>query len=162
MTVYNCHYFDKSSKSLDCQKMFSILCCSYFNEIQIFLKDTKQYYPSFDQWFYNKVVPGVLNSNRQIILEVIDKRLAGISIIKNSFEKKISTIMVNDNFQGRKVCYKLFQRSFEALNTDKPFCTVSEEKLPEFQNVFNYYGFKLTSVHESLYRKGKTEYYFNE
>lgn len=160
MTLNN--FIQNRSKNIDTQKILGALCCSYLNVIHIALKDTKQYYPNFDQWFYNTVIPGLVNSNRQILIEVIEERLAGISIIKNSFEKKISTIKVTESFQGQKIVYNLFQRSFEALNTEKPFCTVSEEKLPLFQNIFNYYGFKLTSVHEGLYRKGKKEYFFNE
>lgn len=162
MKLNNFIYLQNRSKYIDSQKILGTLCYSYLSVIQMALKDTKRYYPNFDQWFCNTVVPGLVNSNRQILIEVIEEKVAGISIIKNSSEKKISTIKVTENFHGQKIGYNLFQRSFEALNTEKPFCTVSEEKLPLFQNIFNYYGFKLTSVHEGLYRKGKKEYFFNE
>ncbi len=143
------------------QNLFGIIYCSCLKAIHLSLTDAKRFYPDFDQWFYNKVVPG-LNSDRQIILEIINKRVAGISILKNSNEKKISTIKVTNNFQGQKIGYKLLHRSFEVLNTEKPFCTVSEEKFLEFKKIFDYHGFKLTSVHENYYRQGKKEYFFNE
>jgi len=162
MKINNYKNLNKISSLIDVQKIFGAVYFSYMNLIHMFLKDTRQYYPDFDKWYYNKVIPGLINSDRQILLNVIDEKLAGISIIKNSSEKKISNIKVTENFKGQKIGYKLFQRSFEALDTDKPLCTVSEEKLPEFKNIFKYYGFKLTSVNEGLYRKGKKEYFFNE
>ncbi|WP_321415102.1 GNAT family N-acetyltransferase [uncultured Desulfobacter sp.] len=144
------------------KKITDIACFSCFTAIQAALKDVNDFYPQFDSWFYEKVVPGVINSERKILFGQVNGKVAGIAIIKNTSEKKISTVKVAEKFKGQRIGRQLFENSFEALDTEKPFCTISEEKLPEFKSTFAYYGFKLTSVHNGLYRDGKKEFFFNE
>ena len=67
-----------------------------------------------------------------------------------------------ENFQNKGIGLKLFETVFKCLDTDKPFLTVSEEKFTEFERIFKYYNFELTSVKSNLYRNGKIEYFFNE
>lgn len=133
-----------------------------YNEIFINLQSAETYYPGFTEWYYQKVLPDVICGEREIITEIRDSQIVGISIIKNNYEKKLSTLKVMDSYQNKGLGLKLFEKSFEKLETEKPFLTVSEEKLHEFKKVFNYYGFKLTSIHDDLYRKSKKEYFFNE
>ena len=47
-----------------------------------------EYYPNFYDWFWNKVVPGVQDGTDEVISAYIKNELVGISIIKNSGEKK--------------------------------------------------------------------------
>jgi len=133
-----------------------------YNDIYNSLISAKFYYPNFQEWFYNKVIPDVVCGEREIITEIRDNDIVGVSIIKKNHEKKLSTLKVMDNFQNKGLGLKLFEKSFNILETEKPFLTVSEEKLVEFKKVFKYYNFELTSVHEDLYRVGKKEYFFNE
>ena len=139
----------------------------YFNSKQEYqkiyscLEDAKKYYPNFEKWYNEKVIPDLINFKRELIIERRNKNIVGISIIKLE-EKKLCTLKIIDTFQNRGLGLKLFEKSFEKLNTEKPFLTVSEEKLAEFKKIFNYYSFNLTSVHNSLYRDGKKEYFFNE
>jgi len=134
---------------------------NFYKSIYPSLKDAKKYYPHFETWYKDKVVPDLLNLDRELILEERDKRIVGISIIKES-EKKLCTLRIIDEFQNRGIGLKLFEKTFKKLDTTKPFLTVSEEKLVEFAKIFKYYGFILTSVHNDLYRNGKKEYFFNE
>lgn len=67
-----------------------------------------------------------------------------------------------ENYQNKGIGIHLFERSFEALNTRMPFLSVSEEKLLSFKRIFDYYGFKLTSIKNSYYRNNKKEYFYNE
>ncbi|WP_301009007.1 hypothetical protein [Helicobacter sp. UBA3407] len=108
-----------------------------------YLKEAKQYYPNFDIWYYQNVI------------------LKGICIVKLS-EKKLCTLRVMENYRNKGIGIRLFEKSFEALNTRMPLLSVSEEKLLSFKKIFDYYGFKLTSIKENYYRKGKKEYFYNE
>ncbi len=131
-------------------------------EIFTFLVEASQYYPSFHEWYFNKVVPDVQNGNRKIVSEIRDGKIAGIAILKDTREeKKICTLRISPDFQNRGIGVRLFKKSFEILQTNKPFLTVSEEKLPEFQKIFDYFNFELTSVADGKYRNGKKEYIFN-
>jgi ribosomal protein S18 acetylase RimI-like enzyme len=127
------------------------------------LKATEKLYPNFNYWFYNKVIPDVLQDKRKILLEIRNNEIAGIAIIKNtSEEKKLCTLRVTSKYQNKGIGLKLFERAFEELNTSKPFLTVSEEKYKEFEKIFKYYGFELTNKIKDYYRKGKSELFFNE
>jgi N-acetylglutamate synthase-like GNAT family acetyltransferase len=134
---------------------------AYYELIYSYLKDAETYYPEFRKWYTEKVIPGLFFADRELIIENRDNNIAGIAIIKKE-ENKLCTLRITDNFQNKGIGLKLFEKSFESLNTEKPFLTVSEEKLVEFEKIFKYYGFKMTSIHNDLYRKGKKEYFFNE
>jgi len=134
----------------------------YYKFIFSHLSDAKEYYPNFEGWFFNQVVPEIKTGNRQLLIESRNDQVAGIAIVNTGYEKKLCTLRVAEQFQNRGLGIRLFERCFEVLETNKPFLTVSEEKLPEFQRVFDYYGFEMTSVKNDIYRKGKKEFYFNE
>jgi len=127
------------------------------------LKEAELLYPNFQKWFYNKVIPDVLQDKRKILLEIRNNEIAGIAIIKNSIEeKKLCTLRVTNKYQNKGIGLRLFERAFEELDTSKPFLTVSEEKYKEFEKIFKYYGFELTNKIKDYYRKGKNELFFNE
>lgn len=131
-------------------------------DVFLFLVEASEYYPSFHEWYFNKVVPDIQNGNRKIVSEIRDGKIAGIAILKDSTEeKKICTLRISPDFQNRGIGVRLFKKSFEILHTNKPFLTVSEEKLPEFQKIFDYFNFELTSIADGMYRHGKKEYIFN-
>jgi len=125
------------------------------------IADASVYYPDFNFWYKEKVIPGIINRTRDLIMEYRDGIIAGISIVKHE-EKKLCTLRVLDPYLNKGIGLKLFDSCFSVLETEKPFLTVSEEKLPEFEKLFKYYGFKLTSIHKDLYRKNKIEYFYNE
>ncbi|SFM20526.1 hypothetical protein SAMN05421830_12048 [Desulfomicrobium norvegicum] len=139
---------------------YSIL--SRINQIYYFLHDIKKDYPSFDGWFYGKVVPGFFNKTRDIIIEEIDGQIAGISLVKIESERKLSTICVSDKFKNCGIGKKLFYRSFALLDTEKPFFTISQNNISKFHRIFQYYGFKKTRIIMDEHKKGLAEMYFNE
>jgi len=134
----------------------------YYKFIFTHLRNANQYYPNFQAWFFGKVVPEIESGKRQLLIEHRSNQAAGIAIVKLNCEKKLCTLRISDQFQNRGVGIRLFERCFDVLETDKPFLTVSEEKLPEFQRIFDYYGFEVSSIRKDLYRKGKNEHFFNE
>lgn len=134
------------------------------NEIAIFqfLSEAKKYYPAFDMWYFQKVIPEARLGKREILSEVRDGKIVAIAILKNTLqEKKICTLRVSEEFKNKGLGIRLFQRAFQVLQTDKPFLTVSEEKLPDFKKIFDYFQFEQTAVLENYYREGKKEYIFN-
>lgn len=152
-----------TNNEIICSHLGKSYLLKFLTNIYDELKSAQVYYPEFEKWYFNKVVPNILNAQREIICLTRNNKIASISIIKNTpEEKKLCTLRVISDFQNRGIGIKAFEASFDTLGTDKPFLTVSEEKLPEFQRVFDYYGFKLTSIHNNLYRKDKKEYFFNE
>ena len=126
------------------------------------MESASAYYPQFDTWYFQKVIPDVIAGRRKIITEIRDGNVVGTAIIKLSEELKLSTLKVSDSVKNRGIGIKLFEKSFELLGTRRPFLTVSEERLPLFQKIFRYYNFELTSVREGIYRSGKKEFFFNE
>jgi len=133
----------------------------YFNNIYIRLSSAEQFYPDFKSWYYGKVVPDIINNKRDIIFESRNNKIVGLSLIKYE-EKKLCTLKVFEEYQNKGYGLKLFEKSFEALDTDKPFLTVSEEKYIEFKKVFKFYDFKITDIKQDFYRDDKLEYFFNE
>lgn len=132
------------------------------NNYQIILDDIQTYYPDFKKWYSTKVIPGLINNSREIITEYRNNQLIGIAIIKKEKdEKKICTIKVIPEYQNKGIGIKLFKKSLKALNTDKPFVTVPEERFNEFHKIFTHFGFTLTQIKEDYYRKGKKEYIYN-
>ena len=134
---------------------------TYFNNIYSRLNSAEVFYPNFKEWYYQKVVPDILAEKRELLFESKNDKIIGLSLVKYD-EKKLCTLKVFEEYQNKGYGLKLFEKSFEALETDKPFLTVSEEKYMEFEKIFKYYGFELTSVKSNLYRDNKLEYFFNE
>jgi len=124
------------------------------------ISSAKQYYPDFENWYYANVVPSILNGDKEFLFEIRNSKIVGLAIIKHS-EKKLCHLSVFDGYKNRGYGLKLFEKSFQALGTSKPYLTVSEEKYIEFKKIFNYYGFKLKYKKLNAYRKNKYEYYFN-
>ena len=136
-----------------------------FSEVAIYhyLSEAKRFYPNFDLWYFTNVLPSIARKEKQILMIQDDKDLKGVSIIKNTKKKKkICTLRVMEKYQNRGIGLRLFEKSFETLQTRFPLLSVSEEKYPDFKKIFDYYGFKLTSIKENYYRIGKKEFFFNE
>lgn len=68
---------------------------------------------------------------------------------------------VMPNFQNNGLGIKLFQKSFDTLKTEKPLLSVSEKKLPEFEKIFNYFGFDKTNQYHELYKPNVCEISYN-
>ncbi|MEM5570054.1 GNAT family N-acetyltransferase [Aliarcobacter butzleri] len=145
---------EQQSIGLNIEKVF-------FDSIYKRLSAAEQFYPNFKYWYFQKVLPDIFSNKRDFIFENRDNNIVGLSLVKYD-EKKLCTLKVFEEYQNKGLGLKLFEKSFERLDTDKPFLTVSQEKYEEFKKLFNYYKFELTSVKIGLYRDNKLEYFFNE
>ena len=120
------------------------------------------FYPNFKNWFWDKVVPGIITGEDEIIIAEDKNELVGISIIKKTGEKKLRALRINSKFQKTGRGLYLIDESLKRLNTDKPLVSVPEEMIHDFSRIFiNRYSFDMTYVYKNLYRKNKLEYEFN-
>ncbi len=119
-------------------------------------------YPEFSRWYESKVYPGLLVGERKLLLRYHGHSLSGIAIVKDTpAEKKLCCLRILPHMQGTGVGLRLFQDSFLALQTEKPLLSVSDEHLPEFQRVFQHFGFEIGNEYPDLYRPRHSEFSFN-
>ncbi len=132
-------------------------------EALAFLLPISREYPGIENWFRSKVVPGLKNGSRHLVRVHREGRLVALGIGKKELgENKICTVRVAPDFIGRGLGLRIFGSLMDWMGSDQPLATVSEDRLPEFEQIFSYFGFRLTSTANGLYRPGKTEYLFNE
>lgn len=136
---------------------------SAHRESLAFLVPLSDDYPEISFWFLRKVVPGEYRGNRHILRLERDGRLAALGIAKNELgEKKICTVRVHPHFVGRGLGIRVFEHLLNWLQVDKPHLTVSKEKLPVFQRIFDHYGFVQSFAIPNMYREGSIELGYNE
>lgn len=125
-----------------------------------YLKEAKKFYPNFYLWYFTNVLPAIKNGDKEI-LKIEDKTaLKGLAIIKYS-EKKLCNLTVMPEYRNRGLGIRLFKMVFEKLETDKPFFTISDQKLPEFQRIFDYFGFEKSFSIKNYYRYNNIEHFYN-
>lgn len=126
------------------------------------IKNLDNDYPNFYDWYWNKVVPGIWTRKDEVVLAYNKNDLVGVSILKNSNEKKLRALRITENYQNKGYGLYLIDESLKRLNTDKPLCSVSENMINDYSRIFiNRYQFSISHVYKGLYQKGKLEYEFN-
>ncbi|MBJ9624098.1 hypothetical protein [Burkholderia multivorans] len=133
------------------------------SEVCARVQDLRDFYPAFDKWLVERVVPGLQTGERSILIEYRQGQLAALAILKDADEeKKLCCLRVLPGFEDRHgLGVRLFEKSFEQLGTSAPLLSVAEERLPVFQRLFDHFGFELGASHKGIYRPGRTEYAFN-
>ena len=76
-------------------------------------------------------------------------------------EVKMCCLFVKDEYRCNGIGSSLMERSFEALNNNKPLATVSETNLPKVERVLKKYNFELSRTTVGEYVDGEREFYFN-
>ncbi|MFV8671605.1 GNAT family N-acetyltransferase [Ralstonia pseudosolanacearum] len=149
---------DSVSLVRDPEQTFGML-----SEVLAHVQDLKDFYPSFDVWFSERVLPGLSTGDRSILVEYRQGGLAGLAILKDDgMEKKLCCLRVLPGFQNvHGLGVRMFQRAFESLETERPLLSVAEERRPTFQRLFDYFDFELAEEYPSAYRIGRSEFAFN-
>ncbi|MBA9068733.1 GNAT superfamily N-acetyltransferase [Methylobacterium sp. RAS18] len=120
-------------------------------------------YPGIEAWFLRKVVPGLQDGTRYLLRVERDGRLVGLGIAKaDGIERKICTVRVSPDYAGRGIGVRVFDGLLKWLGTDQPHLTVSENKLPAFERIFDWYGFRYSSRKSGLYVPSKAEILYND
>lgn len=131
-------------------------------EALAFLLPLSADYPGIDQWYFSKVIPGLRTGTRFILPVRRDGGLIGLGIAKSEGEKKICTVRVAPTHVGRGAGVRIFEGLMRWLDNDRPHLTVSDGKLPQFERIFDYYGYNETSKKRGLYVPSSIEHKFNE
>ena len=123
------------------------------NEIYLLTDYNKSQYPDYYKWYFSKSIPRVLNGTGDIIFYLDGLEIVGISILKNSTEKKLCTFMINSEYRKKGSSKLLLEDSFEYLKTDKPVITIPEFRLDEFSSIINAYKWEKSSIIDNYFSK---------
>lgn len=134
-------------------------------EVARFLAEIGPYYPNLMTWLRDKVKPGLADGTRRIFWErdPETQALVGVGIAKKTpVEKKICTLLVDEDARGSNIGYRLTYKMLEWLDTSKPHFTVSDARMPQMRRWIEHFGFMRTDRRTGLYVPGRTEYFFND
>lgn len=135
---------------------------SFLRLVQEDIKFLRGSYPNFDDWFTTKVLPGIINGERTLVLEERAGVPAGLLILKHTAaERKLCTLRVRPEYEYRGLGVRLFSTAFEILETDHPLLSVSEVAFPKFAKVFDHFGFACEAAYQGLYLPRVQEFSFN-
>lgn len=144
------------------QANIDLFSYNFLTNIYLHLEDLNKEYGGFYNWYYSKIIPGIYNGTRAIILKEAKNNIVAITILKkDTEEEKICTFRVNKDFKEIGIGTELMEHSLDVLNNDSPIITVSSKNILQFTKLLDNYNFKLTDSYESYYIKGLTEYSFN-
>lgn len=118
-------------------------------------------YPFFAIWYKNLFSASLtLDNDREILLCLDNKRVAGVAILKYS-EQKVCTLRVSKGYRGRSIGTRLLTNSFELLDTSRPLITVRSTRLKEYQRLFERFGFRMEDRRYAYYSLLHSECAFN-
>lgn len=119
-------------------------------------------YPNFDSWLFDKVIPGIANGERTVLIEMRVNEVAGLMILKHSAsETKLCTLRVRPQYECRGMGVRLFETAFEVLKTERPLLSVSEKSMPKFVTLFRHFGFSQEAIYEDRYLPRVRELSYN-
>src|SRR6266404_3461550 len=136
-----------------------------YSKIRDFLIESNTIYPSIEEWWMNRVLPGLKNRERVCQLIMAKDQIAALSIIKNSSKSsKLCTLRVREEYRSSGFGQSLLRFAFERFLSNKcesVHYTISDEMMVECGDFFTPYGFKLSSWNRNRYVKGKDELVFS-
>ena len=126
------------------------------------LTDLETFYPGFDSWFVNRVIPGIVAGDDPFFIAEEHGKPIGLAIGKSGARPKLRCVRVLPLYQNRGIGLHLIDRVLRELDTDQQTVTVCEELFMTWARIFtNRYQFALTHVHKGAYRPGKLEFIYN-
>ena len=120
-----------------------------------------KYYPGFYKWWDIKVLPGILSGQRFVCLAYSSGILAGIMVLKNTEEKKISSLYVFPDFRKQGIGTALIQVAIRVLRTNTPVISVPEPLETAFTPLLQSFGFQEKYRYPDYYMAGITEIVYN-
>lgn len=128
-----------------------------YNITRIIEKD----YPKHYQWFHDKFIQELDGLKREIIYYEINNIIVGVAFLKKSIEeRKVCTIMVDENYRKLGIGTILLEEAFKFLETNKPLITMPEYKKQAFESIILKYKWKECQIIDSYYSKNN-ELVFN-
>ena len=108
-------------------------------------------YPEYLKWFYTVNLPRIFKEEGDIIFYLDGLEIVSLSTLKNTDEKKICTLLVNEDYQKKGYSKQILEDSFEYLGTDKPLITIPTKRLKEFSKIIDAYHWHETSKTNEYY-----------
>ena len=121
--------------------------------LAIYLQTTynNDQYPEYLKWFYTVNLPRILKEKGDIIFYLDGLEVVSLATLKNTDEKKICTLLVNEDYRKKGYSKQILEDSFEYLQTDTPLITIPTKRLDEFNKIIDAYNWKETSRTDEYY-----------
>ena len=127
-------------------------------EIEKFSKEISNYYPDYNKWFHDKMIPGIIDQTREIIC-LIDEEVIGFISLKKE-EKKICTIFVDKKYRRQGYGTILVDKGIEYLEEDKPLLTILSSLQEEYSEIIRNHNWSITGiVGEEIIINGRNKVY---
>lgn len=108
-------------------------------------------YPEYLKWFYTVNLPRIFKGEGDIIFYLDGLEVVSLSTLKNSDEKKICTLLVNEDYRKKGYSKQILEDSFEYLQTETPLITIPTKRLEEFDKIINAYHWSESSRTDEYY-----------
>lgn len=108
-------------------------------------------YPGYLKWFYTVNLPRIFKGEGDIIFYLDGLEVVSLSILKNTDEKKICTLLVNEDYQKRGYSKQILEDSFEYLQTETLLITIPTKRLEEFDKIIDAYHWSESSRTDEYY-----------
>ena len=132
-----------------------------YPKIAAALSEVGQFYPDFKNWFYFTFRRGLNISERKILIAHSSGDISAIALIKDTpEEKKICTFFVLPEYRHMGLSTFLMRKSLAALGDNNISITVAEERNEDLARVLLANNFFLADARTSVYRDGKTEFFY--
>lgn len=119
-------------------------------------------YPTFRNWYFGKVLPGLMTRTRELIVIGPPDAPNGVAIVKREIaETKICTVWVAEDQREAGVGRELLERAIDVSGVALPLFTVPAERYEVFKPLMRRFDFAETARITSLYRFGVVEHVFN-
>lgn len=119
-------------------------------------------YPTFRNWYFGKVLPGLTTGTRELIVAGPPDTPTGVAIVKREIaETKICTVWVAEDQREAGIGRELLERAIDVSGVALPLFSVPAERHEAFKPLLRRFGFAETARITSLYRSGVVEHVFN-
>ena len=108
-------------------------------------------YPEYLKWFYAVNLPRIFKGEGDIIFYLDGLEVVSLSTLKNSDEKKICTLLVNEDYRKKGYSKQILEDSFEYLQTETPLITIPTKRLEEFDKIIDAYHWSESSRTDEYY-----------
>lgn len=117
------------------------------NEIYLLTDYNCKQYQNYYKWFYTKGIPRIFDNKGEIYFYLDGFIVVGLTILKKTkLERKICTLLINEEYRKKGYCKELLETSFNYLETDKPLITIPEKRIKDFQNIITSYNWQETEI----------------
>ena len=106
----------------------------------------KEKYPNYEQWFLEKVIPGLITKKRNIIIAYKNNKIVGYANLKNENEKVISNLYVKPGFDQKRIWNSIIDESINWLETYNPKIIISNEYVGYYMSYIMARDWNLTNI----------------